>query len=117
MYSSGSSRASNSPLLQHNQTPVSPSRNVSGGSTVANTAAIQPQPYLYPTASEYKSGEPVFGEVKHGDTKFMGKPRYVSHKNVSESKDGGEEEQKSRTLGEGWLEYYVVLVVTVRVVC
>ena len=94
---------------------MSPSRSVSGGSTVANTAAIQPQPYLYPTASEFKSGEPVFGEVKHGDTKFMGKPRYVSHKNVSESKDGVEEEQKSKTIGEGWLEN-VVLAVTVRVV-
>ena len=96
----GGSRASNS--LQRNQTLISPSRSVSGASAGPSTASVQPQPYLYPKATEFKSGEPVFGEVRHGDTKFMGKLRYVPQKNVSEGKDEGEKEQKAT--GEGWLE-------------
>ena len=68
----GSSRASDSPLLQHNQTPMSPSRSSSDSST----SVVQPQPYLYPKASavDVKSGEPIFGEITHPDTRRI---RYV----------------------------------------
>ena len=59
----GSSRASDSPLLQHNQTPMSPTRSTSSSGSGSSTS-VQPQPYLYPkatsTVTEFKSGEPIF---------------------------------------------------------
>ena len=97
----GSSRASDSPLLQHNQTPMSPTRSTSSNGSGSSTT-VQPQPYLYPkaTATEFKSGEPIFGEVTHGDTKFIGKIRYVPHKDVSPEREG-EGEQASGTSEDG----------------
>lgn len=80
---------------------MSPSRSTSGsdGASAHATATVQPQPYLHPVAKDAKSGEPIFGEITHGDTKFIGKLRYVPQKDVNESKDEREEGVGS---GEGW---------------
>ena len=101
----GSSRASDSPLLQHNQTPMSPTRSTSSNGSGSSTS-VQPQPYLYPkatsTVTEFKSGEPIFGEVTHRDAKFIGKVRYVPQKEVSPERD--EEGQASATSEDGKYE-------------
>ena len=91
---SGTARAPDSPLLQQSQQPpLSPTSTLSNGA-----AAVKPQPYLYPVASEVKSEEPIFGEIIHGDTKFKGKVSYVPVKETEE----GEGERGSTTDGEGW---------------
>ena len=90
---------------------MSPTRSTSssGGSA---TSTVQPQPYLYPTATttatEFKSGEPIFGEVTHGDAKFIGKIRYVPHKDVSpEREEDGQ--QASATSEDGKYSYEVMV--------
>ena len=97
----GSSRASDSPLLQHNQTPLSPTRSISSNGS-GSSATVQPQPYLYPraTAVEFKSDEPIHGEITHGDAKFIGKIRYVPQKDVSPDRDE-EGQQASATSEDG----------------
>ena len=104
----GSSKASDSPLLLHNQpTPVSPTRTA-GSNGNASTTSAQPQPYLYPkvasTTTEFRSGEPVFGEIKHADAKFIGKICYVPVKDVSPEREGEGEQQASATSEDGKCE-------------
>ena len=84
--------------------PMSPTRSTSSNGSGSSTT-VQPQPYLYPkaTATEFKSGEPIFGEVTHGDTKFVGKIRYMPHKDVSPEREG-EGEQASATSEDGKYE-------------
>lgn len=100
----GSSKASDSPLLLHNQpTPMSPTRSASSNGNGGATS-VQPQPYLYPkatTVTEFKSGEPIFGEITHADAKFIGKIRYVPQKDVSPEREEEGEQQASATSEDG----------------
>ena len=83
---------------------MSPSRSVSSGS-----AASTIEPYLHPVSHDVKTGEPIFGEITHGDTKFIGKLRYVTHTHVSDGKEEKEEEKEeqesSAAAGKGWCVY------------
>ena len=68
---------------------MSPTRS---SSTSGSSTSIQPQPYLIPKASgtsatDFKSGEPIFGEITHADNQFIGRIRYVPHKDVTPERD------------------------------
>ena len=82
---------------------MSPTRSVSGNGNGGATS-VQPQPYLYPkatTVTEFKSGEPIFGEITHADAKFIGKIRYVPQKDVSSEREEEGEQQASATSEDG----------------